>query len=150
MFERLGWICDIARFLQVTPNLDWAVIEGQSRRASSLRQVSLGLLLARELPGASAPELDKDPQTVRIAQSISNRLLAGAKPPVPAPESTRYTLRLLETTAQRLRCLTGLYLTPSEAEYRALRVPPWLFFLYYPLRPSRLFWKHALLRTTKK
>src|SRR3989449_5356387 len=31
MFERLGWICDIARFLQVTPNLDWTAIETQSR-----------------------------------------------------------------------------------------------------------------------
>ena len=146
MFERLGWICDIARFLHVTPNLDWAAIKTQSRRASSLRQLSLGLLLARELLGASAAELDIDPQAVRLAETISNRLLSGARPPVPAPESTRYTLRLLETPGQRLRCLAGLYLTPSEAEYRALRIPPWLFFLYYPFRPIRLIWKQAVMR----
>ena len=142
MFERLGWICDIARFLQVTTNLDWTGIQAQSRRASAMRQLSLGLHLARELLDAPAPKLDDDPEVERVAQSVSNRLLSGATPPVPALESTRYTLRLLETPAQRLRCLAGLYLTPSEAEYRALQLPPSLFFLYYPFRPLRLLWKH--------
>jgi len=145
MFERLGWICDIARFLQVTPNLDWTGIQAQSRRASAMRQLSLGLHLARELLDAPAPKLDDDPEVDRVAQSVSNRLLSGATPPVPALESTRYTLRLLETSAQRLRCLAGLYLTPSEAEYRALQLPPSLFFLYSPFRPLRLLWKHTLL-----
>src|SRR5207253_9459882 len=50
-----------------------------------------------------------------LAQTVSGRLLSGATPPVSAEESTRYTLRLLETRGQRLRCLAGLYLTPSEA-----------------------------------
>lgn len=146
MFERVGWICDIARFLQVTPNLDWAGIQAQSRSAAALRQLSLGLDLARELLGAPVPELEEDPEVKRLARVISNHLLAGATPPVPAIESTRYTLGVLETPGQRLRCLAGLYLTPSEAEYRALRLPPWLFFLYYPFRPIRLFWKHAIQR----
>lgn len=146
MFERLGWICDIARFLQVTPNLDWTAIETQSRRAASRRQLSLGLRVAHELLGAPAPRLDEDPAAVRLAQTVSARLLSGATPPVSAEESTRYTLRLLETRGQRLRCLAGLYLTPSEAEFRALRMPPWLFFLYYPFRPIRLLWKHAVIR----
>jgi hypothetical protein len=75
---------------------------------------------------------------------ISHRLLTGATLPVPAVESTRYTMGLLETRAQRARCLAGLYLTLSEAEYRALQLPPALFFAYYPFRPARLVWKHTI------
>jgi len=113
MFERLGWICDIARFLQ----LRLGAIQEQSRRAAALRQLSLGLHLARELLGVTVPEIQEDPEVESLARTVSNRLLAGAVPPVPAAEPTRYTLRLLETRAQRRQCLTGLYLTPSEAEY---------------------------------
>ncbi len=146
MFERLGWICDIARFLQVTPDLDWAGIRAQSRRARALRQLSLGVHLAAGLLGAPAPELEHDLQVERLAKTVEDRLLAGATPPAEAAESTRYSLRLLETSSQRLRYLAGLYVTPSEAEYRALRLPPSLFFLYYPFRPIRLLWKHAIRR----
>src|SRR5437867_5099135 len=118
MFERLGWICDIARFLHVTPDLDWAGIRAQSRRARALRQLSLGVHLAAGLLGAPAPELEHDLQVERLARAVENRLLAGATPPAEAAESTRYSLRLLETSSQRLRYLAGLYVRPSEAEYR--------------------------------
>jgi hypothetical protein len=144
MFERLGWICDIARFLCVTPNLDWARVTEQSRRASSLRQTLLGVHLAVRLLGSPHPEPQQNVEVERLGDLVLNRLMSGAAPPVPALESNRYTLRLLETTSQRLRYLIGLYLTPSEAEYRAIRIPPPLFFLYYPYRPIRLFWKHVV------
>ena len=102
----------------------------------------LGLNLARELLGAPAPKFDPDPKVEDLTRAIVDRLMSGARPPVPAVESTRYGLRLLETSTQRAHYLTGLYATPSEAEYRALRLPPPLYFLYYPFRPLRLFWKH--------
>ena len=148
MFERLGWICDIARFLMVTPNLDWTAIVGQARRACALRQLSLGVRLAVDLLGVPAcPQVPINPAAEEpLAHVIRNRLLAGAIPPAPALESAPYCLRLLERPGQRLRFLSGEYLTPSEAEYRALQLPPWLFFLYYPFRPIRLFWKHAIRR----
>jgi hypothetical protein len=52
----------------------------------------------------------------------------------------------MERTGHRLRYVAGEYLTPSEAEFRALQLPPRLFFLYYPFRPIRLLWKYAMQR----
>jgi hypothetical protein len=144
MFERLGWICDVARFLHVTPDLDWDRITEQSRQTHTLRQLLLGVQLASELLGAPVPKFDPDPKVEDLTRAIVNRLMSGATPPVPAVESTRYGLRLLETPSQRFRCLAGLYVTPSEAEFRALRLPPPLYFLYYPFRPLRLSWKHVV------
>src|SRR5438552_13685653 len=102
MFERLGWIGDIARFLHVTPNLDWARIIEQSRHARSLRQLLLSLHLANDLLGAPIPNMDKDAEVARLTQIVTDRLMAGATPPVPALESNRYTLRLLESPAKRM------------------------------------------------
>ena|SRR6059036_2321565 len=69
MFERLGWICDIARFLMVTPELDWPAVVDQARRAHALRQVSLGLRLAGDL---AVPM-----QMVKIQISKRNIMLSG-------------------------------------------------------------------------
>jgi hypothetical protein len=54
-FARLGWICDIARFLMVTPNLDWNAIRSVTNRSRTSRQVMLSVRLAVELFGAPTP-----------------------------------------------------------------------------------------------
>ena len=147
MYERLGWICDIARFLTITPDLDWNTVISWAGRAHVLRQVSLGLGLAADLLGAQAPSvLPYDPVVKTLIAVVRNRLLTGATPPVSAAESNAFALRLFERLSHRLRYLGGLYLTPSEAEYRALQLPTFLYPLYFPYRPLRLFWKHAIRR----
>ena len=148
MFERLGWICDVARFLMVTPDLDWPVVIAQARGARALRQLSLGVWLAADLLGAPSPSgLPACAAVESLAGAVRDRLLTGATPPAPALVSTRYCLQLLEGPGHRLRYLAGQYLTPSEAEFRALRLPPWLFALYYLFRPIRLFTKHVITRS---
>ena len=74
-----------------------------------------------------------------LARAVWNRLLAGATPPASALESLRFCLRLMERPGHQLRYVAGEYLTPSEAEFRALQLPPRLFFLYYPFRPFACF-----------
>src|SRR5439155_19718447 len=111
----------------------------------ALRQLSLGVQLAVDVLGAPPVcELPRDATVEALAQTVLNRLLAGATPPATGLDSTRYCLRLMERPGQRLRLLSGEYLTPSEAEFKALRLPPWLFSFYYPFRPIRLFWKHVI------
>jgi putative nucleotidyltransferase-like protein len=147
MFERLSWICDIARFVLVTPALDWHRLVSQSQQAHALRQLLLAVQLATDLFGVSVgAELPTDPVVQPLIRTVRKRLLASAKPPAPASESTRFLLKLLDRPGHRLRFLFGEYLKPSEAEYRVLKLPPWLHFLYYPFRPMRLLWKHAVLR----
>jgi Uncharacterised nucleotidyltransferase len=150
MFERLAWICDIGRFLTVTPDLNWDAVIRRAERAHSLRQLWLGLELATDLLGTPAPPvLRHDPVVKTLLSAVRRRLLAGARPPAGAIESNAFCLRLLERPTHRLRYLAGLYLTPSEAEYRALRLPGSLYVLYYPYRPIRLFWKHAIRRSVR-
>src|SRR5262249_17631482 len=55
MFERLGWICDVARFLHVTPDLDWGRVTDSDRRSTTLRQLRLGGNFARQKLGAPEP-----------------------------------------------------------------------------------------------
>jgi hypothetical protein len=147
MFERLGWVCDIAQFLLVASDLNWPLVLRTARGASALRQIILSVRLAEGLLGARAPAgLPNDSEADALSNRVSRRLSSGALPPAAAAETLQFSMKLLETAAQRLRYFSVLYVTPSEAEYRAVRLPPWLHFLYYPYRPMRLFWKHAIQR----
>ena len=147
MFERLGWICDIARFLVVTPDLDWNLIVSDARQAHALRQVLFSVRLATDLFGIrSSAELPSDPSVEPLVVSVRTRLLAHGSAEISALVSTRFILRLLERKNHRVRFLFGEFFTPSEAEYRVLRLPPWFHFLYYPFRPVRLAWKHTMSR----
>ena len=144
-FERLGWICDIARFLIVSGNLVWPAAVAQARRTRTLRQFFTGIRLAADLLRAPVPEaLTEDPAAMHLADLVKERFLSGVTEPLRAGELTRFCLGLLETRQHRLRYLTGHYLTPSEAEYKVLRLPPSMYFLYYPFRPARLLTKHVL------
>jgi hypothetical protein len=72
--------------------------------------------------------------------------LRRATAPMPAssgsaiqPEKdTLFSLRLLPSNASRFRFACARLFIPTAADWRWLRLPEALFFLYYPLRPLRL------------
>ena len=140
-FERLGWICDIARFVMVTPGLDWPAIVAKAERTRTLRQVLVSLRLAEDVLGVPYPlDLKLDGKGERLVSAVKSRLLAGAEPPTPHSELFRFCLELFETRWHQLRFMAG-HFSPSQAEHMALKLPPSLYFLYYPFRPIRLFAK---------
>lgn len=142
-FERLGWICDIASLLKVAPDLDWDAVFRQAAAAHTSRQLCLGLQLAADLLGAQLPAgMPSDAGVQKLVGDVKHRLLTGAPHPAEGPELIRFSLQVLERTGQRLRFLAGQY-APSEAEYRVLRLPPALFFLYYLFRPLRLIYNRV-------
>ena len=131
----------------VTPDLNWGTVLTHARRVVALRQVLLSVRVAADVFNVpSPPDLPVDDRAASLASMVRTRILSGAIPPALAGESTRFCLPLFESSSQRVRYLSGLYITPSEAEYKAVNLPAWLHFLYYPYRPVRLIWRHAIRR----
>jgi Uncharacterised nucleotidyltransferase len=138
-FERLGWVCDVACCLRAVPDLDWRALLATSARAGTTRQLLTGLRVAAGLLGASLPaRLPEDPAVDGLVQIVRQRLLAGVLPVTPTSKLIPFCLRVFESRRHRLRFLAGHLIEPSPAEYQALKLPPALYFLYYPLRPLRL------------
>jgi Uncharacterised nucleotidyltransferase len=148
LWERLGWVCDVARFLQIEREMDWPSVFEQARQTRTSRMLSLGLLVAEDLlgialPPAAAECVASGHEARALARTVRERLFAGAPTPTPAPDAARFSLRCFERPSQRLRYILGTFVSPSEAEYRALQLPPALYWLYYPFRPLRLMAKYA-------
>lgn len=151
LWERLGWICDIARLLQVEPCLDWTRVFSQARQTGTSRMVVLGLLLASELLGASVPAaavdyVNADRIARALAETVSQRLDDEILTPASAMESARFARQAFERTGHSVRFIFGIFFQPTEAEYLALKLPPLLHWLYYLFRPVRLAAKYARVR----
>lgn len=146
LWERLGWICDTARLIQVETELNWSEVFARARRTDTRRMVSLGLLLASdllgvELPSAAAELAAADPHARAMAATVLERLRADS--PASAIETARFGIRAFERRSNRMRLVVGMVCQPTEAEYRALQLPPGLYWLYYLLRPLRLAVKYS-------
>jgi len=153
-WERLAWICDLARLIELDPELDWEAAMGEARRARTGRMLATGLLLASDLLGKNLPApaarfVSADPHARALADDVWARYEAGARIPTPAVDMTAFCTRLLERPSHKFRLVFGTWIGPSEAEYRVLKLPPPLFVLYYAFRPLRLLWRRLLGRSRR-
>lgn len=151
-WERLAWICDLARLLQLETALDWDAVFEEARRTRTRRMLATGLLVAGDLLGSDLPVpaarfVAGIPQARALADDVWSRFEDSTPIPTPALDMTGFCLRLFDTPGQRLRLLFGTWIAPSEADYRTLKLPPVLFPLYYAYRPLRLVARRLLGRS---
>ena len=146
LWARLGWLCDLARLIQVETGIDWSEVFDLARSSHTTRVVLLGLALANdligvELPAAAAARADSDPQARVLAATVLARLRADR--PASHVATAWFCVRALERGSQRARLVFGMFVQPTEAEYRVLQMPPALYWAYYLFRPLRLAAKYA-------
>ena len=150
LWARLGWLCDLARLIQVEQGIDWSEVFEQTRGSHTTRMILLSLLLAGdllgvELPAATAALAHADPRARVLAATVLERLRANR--PASTVAEALFCVRALERTSHRARLVFSILLQPTEAEYRVAQVPPALYWVYYLLRPIRLTAKYIRLLT---
>ena len=107
-WSRLGWICDVAAVLQVTPQLDWARCMAQASQLGGRRMLALGVRLAHDLLGAGLPTeigrwIQAEAAVPWLAAQVWARLFAAARPP-DAWDHPAFYLGLRERVRDRLPC----------------------------------------------
>ena len=146
LWARLGWLCDLARLIQVEKGIDWSEVFARAHKSHTTRMILLGLLLAGnllgvELPPAAAALVEADPQAHFMATTVLERLRSNR--PATLVATATFCVRALERNRQRARLIFGMFLQPTEAEYRVVQVPSSLYYVYYLFRPLRLVAKYT-------
>ena len=146
LWARLGWLCDLARLIQVEPGINWHEVFEQTRQTHTTRMVLLSLLLARdllgvELPPAAAGLADADPKARTLAAAVLERMRADR--PATTIATGLFCMHAIERSSQQVRLAFGMFVQPTEAEYRVLQLPPALYWMYYLFRPMRLAAKYT-------
>ena len=142
LWERLSWIADIARLVEVNRDFNWAGLLERARRTGTERMLLLGLHVAHDLLGANLPEhvverFESDAEIARLAGQIYSRLFAEGNE---AGGMSGYFIFQFKAR-RRLRDKFNYcryVISPTEEDLTLVKLPASLSFVYYLLRPLRM------------
>jgi len=155
LWMRLQWICDVARLIEISPEMNWSRVFELAGVDGGEHVVLLGLLVAHDLLHAPLPDevlrrAREDNVIQPLAVQVRRRL---SEPTLAAPESwerASFNATMAERAWDKMRLFVALLKAPTEADARLLRLPRKLFFLYYPFRIWRLSAKYGARLTRRQ
>lgn len=128
----LKWLVDIDEVCQ-RADFKWLEVMARARRFGLERALHLSLAACHTLLGTTvSPELERYPPPRRL------RRVGTAPVRIGGWDEALSAVRLFRRPDDKIRYLGRLLLQPALAEWRLVRLPPGLRFLYYLLRPLRL------------
>jgi hypothetical protein len=142
LWERLGWICDVAELI-ARRNLNWTALLERAVKADAERMFLLGLHLAERLLDAPLPaevkhRCDRDRRLEPLALNITANLFKSSEHvPATAVEIFKYNLGVRKSLSARTRYLVHM-LRPTDGDIINHSLPA---FAYYLMRPFRLLFR---------
>lgn len=123
LWERLGWVCDIAELLRARPDLGWVTVLERARALRVERMLRLGLLLGAGMGVAAPPEIGRWAAADPVAGALAAKVLRayGRDPDAPSTaeeDAPLFYLRMHEAWRDRLGL--GLRLAPALRHPRRL------------------------------
>lgn len=143
LWERLGWICDIAELIKRQP-LNWTTLLERAAISDTERMFLLGVHLAHRLLDAPVPpevkrRCDADQRLMSLADNIIEHLFNGPTHiPATSREIFKYNIGVRKTLGARARYLLYMF-RPTDSDLGSRSLPSSLSFAYYLTRPFRLF-----------
>ncbi|HET9477884.1 MAG TPA: nucleotidyltransferase family protein [Pyrinomonadaceae bacterium] len=145
LWERLGWICDIAELIG-HHDLNWPGLLERARQTDAERMFLLGLHLARkllqaQLPAAVQQRCDSDPRLESLAANVIEHLFNGPTHiPATSTEIFKYNISVRKSLAARARYFVYM-LRPTDSDFGTRSLPAAFSFGYYLVRPFRLLFR---------
>ncbi len=146
-WNRLEWVCALAKLIAARPNIDWAWVQREASRTGAERVLELGLVLAGDWMNAPVPadliaEARSRPAMKTLLQHVTARIVRDPADGI-VPESTLneelfFDLDARENWRRRVGYFLRRLVTPSLEDIEWVPVPARLPALYYLLRPLRL------------
>lgn len=144
LWERLSWIADIARLVEVDSDLNWDELLERARRTGTERMLLLGLFVAHDLLGANLPaeveaRFESDEEIARLAGQIYSRVFAEGGDVVGMSGYFIFQLKARRRLRDKFNYCRYV-VSPTEEDLTLVRLPAPLSFIYYLLRPLRMLW----------
>jgi len=142
VWGRLIWLCDLAR-IGACRTLNWNWIGAQALELGIVHIVRVTLLLAQRVLGTpiSSPaeaSLPGDKRAEELAEEIEFQIASETEYDVESLAYFRLMLRLRERSADQIRFVSRLLLTPGPGEWAVVKLPKPLFPLYRVVRLTRV------------
>ena len=153
-WQSLSRVCDVAQLLRSKPNLDWSKLFELASKWGFTRFVMISCLLANRLLSTQLKsfvwdKIKADKKIAVIADEIADNLFSDVFIKRNEVESTMFCLQLRERWQDKIGCLLQLanhsgWNSPTKTDREYLTLPQNLFWIYYFIRPLRVFQKYWL------
>src|SRR5262249_6802639 len=148
LWERVLWICDVAKLVQAHPALNWQQVTKQATAMGCERMLALGLVLANDLLGVvvaneQAQRLMRHRSVQALALEMAKRLFQMPHPPIREVERAAIYLRMRDRWFDRTRYSLLLSFSANLEKQDTSLLPRTVVFCYYLLQPVRLAVRHA-------
>jgi Uncharacterised nucleotidyltransferase len=145
-WQRLAWICDISDLTKRHPCLNWDQVMEQARQSRCEKMMTLGLWLAWDLLNPPLPPevvawIRKDPSIMVSGARIQSDMFEKQGRESRPFEYFWAQWKLRDRWGDRLRYSLRFLSTPTIGDLLTLSLPPFLYPLYYVIRPARLLLK---------
>jgi hypothetical protein len=123
LWERLGWIADVAALVTRQRDIDWQATSKTARQVGAERMLATGLCLASDLLHARLPApvltaVRKDVGAVKLAATVRSRLAGASNAPPTLFERAAFRLRMRGSGFSAPAYLLRLSLSPTEEDWK--------------------------------
>jgi Uncharacterised nucleotidyltransferase len=141
LWERLGWVTDVAELLRARPALDWERLRRHAQDSGTRRMLALALGLVTELLGAPMPV--GAPVSHEVSHLIQEVVRNQTSPQTGLWRQERFHVKALESRLDRWRYLARLVVGTSPGDWAVVRLPRPLSPLYPVVRVVRVAIKYG-------
>jgi Uncharacterised nucleotidyltransferase len=146
-WSSLRWLCDVASHVQSNPNMNWDRCIYLAKPAGCELVLKHSLILAGQVLGLELPEplsqyANQDAKARMLAKTAQQFLFRENDITPRYSEVLRYYLAFAKSWRNHASLILMPVFVPLEPDWRFVRLPRPLYFLYYLVRPIRLVIKH--------
>ena len=152
-WNSLRMVADISFLIRSDPEIEWEVLIKNARSRGILRMILSGLLFMSMITEESLPEIImKEIHKDNRVKILSEKYLSGAFSEFPEkkdPDIVKSLVKALDSPSRKIKFLLYYFFTPGAADLRSLKLPAFLFPIYFLIRPLRLI-KNIFIHPFKK
>lgn len=153
VWERLGWIVDIDRYIRAVPSLNWDQMVLMARDLGALKMFLLGISLAEHYFQTPLPQNIRTLCRRSALEPFIAYVDGELKSARPAPEESLAKLAkvigLRDTLYYKAITLLEFTFRPGINERRTVVLNDALFWLYWPMRPLGMLWRFVVCHLMK-
>ena len=147
LFERIGWICDIDRTLRISSKIDWRLLLDEAEEMGTKRMLFIALyishkLLSTPLTSDIQHKIDKNRVVKKITKKIISLQFGSKKIKYKAFKKFIILYGMRENQIDRVNFIYHSLFSPKFDDFKTIKLPNFLWFLYPIIRPIRLLVKY--------
>lgn len=145
---KIGWIYDMANLLETHQGIHLESLLVQARHMGILRVLLLGLFLTSHLTKLELPQkvwqgIESDDMLKKLLNQVTDNLFKEDENDLGVYEDRFFYLKLRENIGDKIRYFFRRMFIPNIDDLSFIKLPPYVTFLYYLIRPLRLSANYA-------